>query len=55
MQDTYDDYLATHFVQYKDFASRKEPVPGDNNSVYYMGVSEDPQYDDLTLIAIKKE
>ena len=50
-----DDYLASHFVQYKDFASRKEPVPGDNNSVYYMGVSEDPQYDDLTLIAIKKE
>lgn len=50
-----DDFLRMHFKQYGTFCGSRSPVEGDDNFIYYNGILEDPQYDDLTLIALKKE
>ncbi|HBD68065.1 MAG TPA: hypothetical protein DC014_02190 [Treponema sp.] len=49
-----DQFLETHFRQYSSYASDKMTLENDTQNVYWHGVCEDPQYDDLTLIAIKK-
>ena len=49
-----DEFLSAHFRQYSSYASEKADVEGDSQYVWWKGVCEDPQYDDLTLIAIKK-
>ncbi len=51
---TIDDFLKKHFVQYKNYCSSKEDIDADENNLYYRNVCEDGQYDDLTLVAIKK-
>lgn len=50
-----DEFLRLHFKQYGTFCTQRSPVEGDDNYIWYHGVLEDPQYDDLTLIAVKKE
>lgn len=50
-----DNFLRQHFVQYPSFCSDREEIENLSSHIYWCGVKEDPQYDDLTLIAIKKE
>ncbi|WP_407399429.1 SpoIIE family protein phosphatase [Treponema sp.] len=49
-----DNFLRQHFVQYPAFCSDREDIENDPSHIYWCGVKEDPQYDDLTLIAVKK-
>lgn len=50
-----DTFLHQHFNQYAEYCSDKQDVEGDPTHIYWCGVREDPQYDDLTLVAIKKQ
>lgn len=50
-----DSFLRQHFLQYSNYCMNHSDVPNEPCFVYYEGVLEDPQYDDLTLIGIKKE
>ncbi len=50
-----DDFLHRHFNKYAEYCSDKQEIESDPTHVYYCGVREDPQYDDLTLVAIKKK
>lgn len=49
-----DEFLHQHFNQYSEYCSDRQEIQDDPTHIYYCGVKEDPQYDDLTLIAIKK-
>lgn len=49
-----DSFLKQHFVQYEIYCSDKREIENDPLHFYYYGVLEDPQYDDLTLVGIKK-
>jgi hypothetical protein len=48
-----DAFLKKHFLQYSHYCSRAIPAetPGYR---YYLGVQEDEQYDDLTILGIKR-
>jgi len=50
-----DEFLNKHFLQYNDYCSNKNPHSEFAEYLYYTEVNEDPQYDDLTLIAIKRK
>ncbi len=50
-----DDFLNKHFLQYNDYCAYKKPHPEFAEYLYYTEVFEDDQYDDLTLIAIKRK
>lgn len=50
-----DDFLNKHFLQYNDYCAYKKPHPEFKEYLYYTEVCEDDQYDDLTLIAIKRK
>src|SRR5574344_434462 len=50
-----DAFLHSHFAQYGTYCGSKQEIDKENPYLYYNGVCEDPQYDDLTLVAIKKE
>jgi hypothetical protein len=49
-----DAFLKKHFIQYGNYCSRAAPAesPG---YMYYLGVQEDEQYDDLTILGIKRK
>ena len=49
-----DEFLHQHFTQYSEYCSDRQEIQDDPTHIYYCGVKEDLQYDDLTLIAIKK-
>jgi serine phosphatase RsbU (regulator of sigma subunit) len=48
-----DLFLKEHFKQYEDYCMNHEDIPDAPEYMYYTHVKEDPQYDDLTLVAIK--
>lgn len=50
-----DSFLKAHFMQYRSYCGSIEEVEAGSPYLYYTGVCEDPQYDDLTLVGIKKE
>jgi hypothetical protein len=50
-----DTFLKAHFKQYETYCMNTEDVPDAPEYMYYTHVREDPQYDDLTLVAIKKK
>lgn len=50
-----DAFLNEHFRQYNDYCSHRKPHPQLPEYMYYTEVFEDPQYDDLTLIALKRK
>jgi hypothetical protein len=54
-----DDFLASHFDQYRLYFSDRRPYydPEKNNPGYriYAGLKEDEQYDDLTILAIRRK
>src|SRR5690606_8690651 len=49
-----DDFLKKTLQQYSDYFHG--PLPEDTESLYrvYSGIKEDEQYDDLTILAVKK-
>jgi hypothetical protein len=50
-----DAFLKSHFLQYRDFCSWPQEVPGNNAYIYYTYIKEDEQYDDLTILGIKRK
>jgi hypothetical protein len=54
-----DAFLSRHFDQYRLYCSRKKPNvdPQNENPGYllYSGIREDDQYDDLTILAIRRK
>ena len=49
-----DAFLQNHFVEYPQFIPYKKILKSKPNFVYYNCIREDSQFDDLTLVAIKK-
>ena len=49
-----DTFLEKHFVEYPQFIPHKKVLKSKPNFVYYNCIKEDSQFDDLTLVAIKK-
>lgn len=49
-----DDFLKQHFVEYSVYCLNQKEIENNKTHLLYCGLMEDPQYDDLTLIAIKK-
>ncbi|MDR1470837.1 MAG: SpoIIE family protein phosphatase [Spirochaetaceae bacterium] len=49
-----DAFLKKHFIQYAKYCSRTAPAetPG---YLYYLGVQEDEQYDDLTILGVRRK
>ncbi|MGL4987522.1 MAG: SpoIIE family protein phosphatase [Treponemataceae bacterium] len=49
-----DTYLRKHFIQYKDYCTHKQEHSEMQEYIWYTHMLEDPQYDDLTLLGIRK-
>jgi hypothetical protein len=50
-----DEFLKAHFLEYRVYCA-KSGIPGKNNAyLYYTHIKEDPQYDDLTIVGIKRK
>jgi len=50
-----DDYLKKHFDQYREYFKYPEPDLEYPEYTYYSHLKEDPQYDDLTILGIRKK
>jgi len=50
-----DNFLKKHFLQYRDYCSFTRENPGNNAYMYYTHIKEDEQYDDLTILGIKRK
>ncbi len=49
-----DTFLSAHFRQYEAYCSRHKDHPSYPEYMYYTGIREDAQYDDLTILGIRK-
>lgn len=49
-----DSFLREHFNEYTSYCSAVQEIDNDSTCILYKGVLEDAQYDDLTLIGIRK-
>lgn len=49
-----DEFLRAHFNQYSLWCSNHQEIKEDPTHIYYRGILEDRQFDDITLAAIKK-
>jgi serine phosphatase RsbU (regulator of sigma subunit) len=50
-----DNFLKEHFLQYRTYCSYTREYPGNDAYMYYTHVREDDQYDDLTILGIKRK
>jgi hypothetical protein len=50
-----DAFLRSRFVQYRNYCSRTRENPGNDAYMYYTHLSEDEQYDDLTILGIGRK
>ena len=50
-----DLFLNKHFLQYPIYCLHREPHPEYEEYLYYTNIKEDEQYDDLTILAVKKK
>ena len=50
-----DMFLREHFTQYAEYCTRSETQDESDNYVVYCGIKEEPQYDDLTIVALQKK
>jgi hypothetical protein len=50
-----DAFLKKHFKQYNRYFQRIVTSEEDRSYVTYSGLKEDDQYDDLTILAIRKK
>jgi len=49
-----DLFLNKHFLQYPVYCLNREPHPEWAEYLYYTNIRQDEQYDDLTILAVKK-
>jgi len=50
-----DEFLKNHFLQYRRYCSHTREYPENSAYMYYTHVREDEQYDDLTILGIKRK
>ncbi|MCL2804408.1 MAG: SpoIIE family protein phosphatase [Treponema sp.] len=50
-----DEFLKNHFIQYRRYCSHTREYPENPAYMYYTHVMEDEQYDDLTILGIKRK
>jgi serine phosphatase RsbU (regulator of sigma subunit) len=50
-----DEFLKTHFLQYRNYCTHTREYPGNDAYMYYTHIEEDDQYDDLTILGIKRK
>ncbi|MDR0502109.1 MAG: SpoIIE family protein phosphatase [Treponema sp.] len=50
-----DEFLKEHFLQYGHYCAHTKEFPENETYMYYTGVNEDEQYDDLTILGIKRK
>ncbi|MCL2209201.1 MAG: SpoIIE family protein phosphatase [Treponema sp.] len=50
-----DTFLKNHFQQYRRYCSNTAEYPDNDAYMYYTHVNEDEQYDDLTILGIKRK
>ena len=50
-----DEFLKNHFLQYRRYCSHTREFPENPAYMYYTHVNEDEQYDDLTILGIKRK
>jgi len=50
-----DLFLNKHFRQYQTYCANRKPDNNANEYLYYTNIREDQQYDDLTILAIRKK
>ncbi|MDR1046412.1 MAG: SpoIIE family protein phosphatase, partial [Treponema sp.] len=50
-----DAFLKTYFLQYRNYCSWPREAPGNDAYMYYTCIKEDEQYDDLTILGIKRK
>jgi serine phosphatase RsbU (regulator of sigma subunit) len=50
-----DDFLKSHFLQYRRYCALTKENPDNPAYMYYTHVGEDEQYDDLTILGIKRK
>ncbi|MDR0552399.1 MAG: SpoIIE family protein phosphatase [Spirochaetaceae bacterium] len=49
-----DAFLKEHFLEYTTYCYGTEPYAENENYLYYTGIKEDEQYDDITILGIKR-
>jgi len=50
-----DEFLRKHFRHYRDYCYNTREDPGNDAYMYYLNVKEDDQYDDLTILGVKRK
>jgi len=50
-----DEFLKNHFLQYRRYCSNTRECPENPAYMYYTHIKEDEQYDDLTILGIKRK
>jgi hypothetical protein len=50
-----NEFLKNHFLQYRHYCSHTREFPENDEYMYYTHVNEDEQYDDLTILGIKRK
>jgi len=55
VEKSIDAFLKEHFMQYRQYCSFIRGNPGNDAYMYYTNVEEDEQYDDLTILGIKRK
>jgi hypothetical protein len=50
-----DEFLRNHFVQYGRYCAHTREYPENPAYMYYTQIREDEQYDDLTILGIKRK
>jgi serine phosphatase RsbU (regulator of sigma subunit) len=50
-----DAFLKKYFLQYRDYCSFTVESPGNPAYIYYDSIMEDEQYDDLTILGLKRK
>jgi serine phosphatase RsbU (regulator of sigma subunit) len=50
-----DEFLKNHFLQYRRYCAHTMEIPDNESYMYYTHVKEDEQYDDLTILGIKRK
>jgi hypothetical protein len=50
-----DEFLKSHFLQYRNYCLDTRENPGNDAYMYYTHVREDDQYDDLTILGINRK
>ncbi|MDR2965555.1 MAG: SpoIIE family protein phosphatase [Treponema sp.] len=50
-----DEFLRNHFLQYRRYCSHTKEYPENPAYMYYTHIKEDEQYDDLTILGIKRK